>query len=78
MPLNEDKPLVNATANLLPSSEVRKMVRAIRDAGVFSVQDEVGTIKAVHTATGKVVFMALQKGGSGTPWIVRTHKKLFS
>ncbi len=53
------------------------MLRAIEQAGCFTVEKDMvaGTIKATHGTT--LVFQALRKGAAGQPWITRIHEKLF-
>jgi hypothetical protein len=72
-------PLKNAIASLTASSEVREMIAALREAGVFEIDENLSaaTITATHIASGREVFAAIQKSNGG-PWIVRTHRKLFA
>jgi hypothetical protein len=69
------------TACLLTTDQVKAMVKAMRDAKVFTVVTDfksAGTVSATYTQTGERVFTALQKGPKGNPWIVRYHPQLFS
>lgn len=67
-------------AALIANKEVLKMVKALEDSNCFTIEKnlEVGTIRVLHGKKENRVFVALRKGDSGQPWIVRMHKNLFA
>ena len=71
--------LGEAEVSLSTSKQVRGMVAALRSTGEFTIDedDAAGTITAVHTATGREAFAAIQKHEGG-PWIVRSMKGLLT
>ncbi len=56
------------------------MLQSLEDSKCFTIQKDLkaGTIRALHGKNQVRVFVALRKGASGAPWIVRMHSKLFA
>ena len=69
------------TASLATSQELNAMLRALRETPELTVvrDDHAGTVKVLLTEKPSlVVFTAIQKGGAGSPWIVRQIKGLIT
>jgi len=72
-------PTKNSIASLIANTEVLKMIKSLEDSECFTIQKDInaGTIRALHGKNQARVFVAIRKGQSGAPWIVRMHSKLF-
>jgi len=73
------EPTRNSIASLITNTEVLKMLKSLEDSKCFTIQKDLkaGTIRALHGKNQLRVFVALRKGESSAPWIVRMHSKLF-
>jgi hypothetical protein len=72
------KTKIKMHAMLAPSENLRAMVRALKSARMTVTEDDsAGTITVTHSC-GVTVLSAIQKGGAGSPWIVRHAANLFA
>jgi hypothetical protein len=77
----EIRPLKSKDAHscMLPTEHVKAMVKAMKSADIFTVEedwDDAQTVRAYHTASRREVYAAIHKGNGH--WIIRHHRELFT
>lgn len=73
----EIKPLKKAITGMLPTENIKAMIKSLVEFGKFEVKTDwsSGTVSA--SWNGREVLSAIQKGSNG-PWIYRHHPQLFA
>lgn len=64
---------------MLPNSHIKNMIKAMRSPEIsIKVDSDFKNGTVVATYNGKEVYRAVRTGRSGTNWLVRHHRDLFT